>query len=105
MEKKNITVNLQIETIKKLDKIVGNYIFPSRSSLINYCIELSVPIINKELKSFKKNIELNNFPKVLEYLKSHGFVIHPYIQSKEKVPLGNIHFNSNNDKELPKVFK
>ena len=96
--KKNITVYLQDKTIKELNKLSKNYIFPNRSILVNYCIDLAIPIINKELKFLKKNIKVDDLPNVLEYLKTHGFVIYHFIQPKEKIPLGNIYFNSNNKK-------
>ena len=103
--KKNITVYLQDETVKELSKLTKYYIFPNRSILINYCIDLAIPIINKELKFLKKNIKVNHLPNVLEYLKKHGFVIYHHIQPRNKVPLGNIHFNSNNKRKMVKVFK
>lgn len=103
--KKNITVYLESETIQKLDKLTKNYIFPNRSSLVNYCCELAMPIINKELKFLRKNVEIDNLPNVLNYLKERGFVIRGFVQPRVKIPLGNIHFSSDNKVKSVKVYK
>ena len=97
---------MRLDIIKKMDVLVDNYIFPNRSSLVNYCVDRALPIIVKELKPLRKNIENYDLPNVLEFLKQHGFVIHHnHTQPKVKVPLGNIYFNSNNDKDLLKIIK
>lgn len=98
MEKENITVYLEVQTIQKINKLIKNYIFPNRSSLVNYCIELAMPIIKNELKFLRKNVEIDNLPDILNYLKERGFVIRGHKQPKIKVPLGNVHFNSDNKK-------
>lgn len=97
--KKNISVYIQIKSLKKLDKLIEGYIFPNRSALVNYCIEFALPNIVKEFEKIKKSIEINDLPDVLEYLKNHGFIIHLHSQPNKNVPLGNVHFNSNNNKK------
>jgi len=97
--KKNISVYIKLETLKKLDKLIQGYIFPNRSALVNYCIEVSLPTVLKQFEKIKKAIEIDNLPDVLGFLKNHGFVIYLHSQRKQTVPLGNIHFNSNNKKE------
>ena len=97
--KKNISVYIKVKNIEKLDKLIKGYIFPNRSGLINYCIEFALPNIVKEFEKIKKVIEINDLPEVLEFLKNHGFVIYIRSQSKQKNTLGNIHFNSNNNKK------
>jgi len=73
--KKNVSVYITLENLRKLDKLIENYIFSNRSFLVNYCIDLAFPILLKEFEKIKKAIEINDLPKVLEFLKSHGFVI------------------------------
>lgn len=106
--KQNITVNMVKKKIKVLDEFVDAYFFPNRSSLIRYCIDIALPVIAQECEKVKKSIENDNLPDVLEYLKSRGFVIHLNTngcQPKMVVPLGNIYFNSNNERNLIKTFK
>ena len=106
--KRNITINMVKGKINLLDKFIDDYYFPNRSSLIRYCIDLALPIIAQECEKIKKAVENNDLPNVLEFVKSRGFVIHHNkggSQPKVFVPLGNIHFNSNNGRDLPKVFK
>lgn len=107
-KKQNITINMVKDKIKLLDKFIDNYFFPNRSSLIRYCIDLALPIIAQECEKVKESVKNNDLPNVLEFLKSHGFVIHCNRnggQPKIAVPLGNIHFNSNNGRDLIKVIK
>lgn len=96
--KKNISVYIALKTLKKLDNLILGYIFPNRSALVNYCIELALPIVLKEFEKIKQAIEINDLPDVLEFLKNHGFIIYLRSQGKEKTPLGNVYFNSNNNK-------
>ena len=106
--KRNISVNMVADKIKILDKFIDNYFFPNRSSLIRYCIDLALPIIAQECQKVKKSVKDDNLPNVLEFLKNRGFVIHLNTngcQPKMVVPLGNIHFNSNNERNLIKVVK
>jgi len=99
VNKKNISVYITVKTLKKLDKLIEGYIFPNRSALVNYCVEFALPNIIKEFEKIKKSIEINDIQDVLGFLKNHGFIIHSHSQGKRKVPLGNVHFNSNNNKE------
>ena len=97
--KKNISVYLTVKNIEKLNKLIKGYIFPNRSGLINYCIEFALPNIVKEFEKIKQAIEINDLPDVLEFLKNHGFIIYTRSKGRQAVPLGNIHFNSNNNKK------
>lgn len=100
INKKNISVYIPIETLKKLDKLVKGYIFPNRSILVNYCVEFALPNIVKEFEKINKAIEINDLPNILEFLKNRGFIIYTHSHlNKQTVPLGNIYFNSNNKKE------
>lgn len=106
--KQNITVNMVKDKIKILDDFVNNYYFPNRSSLIRYCIDKALPMIFQECKEIKESVKNNNLPNVLGYLKSRGFVIHLNTTGRQPevaVPLGNIHYNSNNGRKLAKAFK
>ena len=107
-KKRNITINMVKDKVKLLDEFIDNYFFPNRSSLIRYCIDLALPIIAQECEKIKESVKTNDLPNILEFLKSRGFVIHRNqngFQPKKVVPLGNIHFNSNNERNLIKVVK
>ena len=106
--KRNISVNMVKDKIEQLDKFINAYFFPNRSCLIRYCIDIALPVIAQECEKVKESIKTNNLPDVLEFLKKRGFIIHLNTngsQPKMVVPLGNIYFNSNNERDLIKVVK
>ena len=107
-KKQNFCVNMFTAKLKILNELVDKYYFPSRSMLIEYCIDIALPIILEECKRLDKTrnelAELD-LSEVLEFLKKHGFVIKHGTQPSVKIPLGNIYYNSNNGKTLVKASK
>ena len=99
MKKVIITTYIQKDSLKQLNALVKNYIFPNRSLLVNYCIELALPIIYKKNDELKKSIKEKNLPKIFNFLKSRGFIIKRGVQPTSRIPLGNIYFGSDNIKK------
>lgn len=100
-KKQNFCVNMHTNKIKMLNDLVDKYYFPSRSMLIEYCVDKALPIILEECKKLdetRNELHELDLSELLEFLKKHGFVIKHGTQPTAKVPLGNIHFNSNNGK-------
>ncbi len=106
--KQNFCINMFTDKLKILNELVDKYYFPSRSMLIEYCVDIALPIILEECKKLvKTRNELGelDLSELLEFIKKHGFVIKHGAQPTVKIPLGNIHFNSNNGKTLVKIVK
>ena len=107
-KKTSFCVNIHTDKLKNLNDLVDKYYFSSRSILIEYCIDKALPIILEECKRLDRTRnELNelDLSELLEFLKKHGFVIKHGVQPSNKIPLGNIYFNSNNEKILLKASK
>jgi hypothetical protein len=82
--------------VKQIDSLVNSGLYRSRSNLIENCIEKQLPILLKEMSDVSEFIENNDIPKVFEFVKSKGFIIVKKHPSIVRIPLGNIHFNSDN---------
>ena len=83
--------------VKELDLLVNNGYYPSRSNLINNCIKMSLPIIYKQLTDLNDKVIQKDLPKIFDFLKEQGYIIiKNNNKSRSKIPLGNIHFNTDN---------
>jgi hypothetical protein len=102
--KTNFCVNMLTNRLKTLNELVDKQYFPSRSVLVDYCVKIALPTILQECKKLDETREQMNeldLTEILEFLKMRGYVIRRGVQPTVKIPLGNIHFNSNNEKTLP----
>ena len=105
--KTNFCVNMLTNRLKTLNELVDKQYFPSRSVLVDYCVKIALPTILQECKKLdeiKEQISKLDLSKLLEFLKTHGYII-KRTQPTVKIPLGNICYNSHNSKVLVKGVK